>query len=214
LTGRDVAKTEAVAEKIRAATGNPDIEVMELHLESPASVRAFAKEFLSRHPALHILLANAGVMACPLARTPEGWEMQFATNPLGHFLLPGLVAPAPRRARLRDPPRHDRDGARAPHDARRPAHARGARAPARCQREDFLQGDSAGRGHAALRGDGTRAPGPRRPLPRGLPGLGRRALPGRRGLRGLRARPGGRRAALEALGGDARRALRLSPATP
>jgi NAD(P)-dependent dehydrogenase (short-subunit alcohol dehydrogenase family) len=96
LTGRDLGKTEAVADSIRAATGNPRVEVMELHLEFPASVRAFAKEFLSRHSALHVLLANAGVMACPLARTPEGWEMQFATNHLGHFLLAGLLAPALR----------------------------------------------------------------------------------------------------------------------
>ncbi len=96
LTGRDRDKTEAVAETIRAATGNPRIEVMELHLESPGSVRGFAKEYLSRHGALHVLLANAGVMACPLARTPEGWEMQFATNHLGHFLLAGLLAPALR----------------------------------------------------------------------------------------------------------------------
>jgi NAD(P)-dependent dehydrogenase (short-subunit alcohol dehydrogenase family) len=96
LTGRDRDKTQAVADAIRAATGSPRVEVMELHLESPASVRGFAKEFLSRHPALHLLLANAGVMGCPLARTPEGWEMQFATNHLGHFLLAGLLAPALR----------------------------------------------------------------------------------------------------------------------
>ncbi len=36
---------------------------------------------------LHILVNNAGIMACPLMRTPEGWEMQFATNHLGHFAL-------------------------------------------------------------------------------------------------------------------------------
>jgi NAD(P)-dependent dehydrogenase (short-subunit alcohol dehydrogenase family) len=96
LTGRDVAKTEGVADGIRAATGNAAVSVMELHLESPESVRAFAKAFLARHPVLHLLLANAGVMACPLARTREGHELQFATNHLGHFLLAGLLAPALR----------------------------------------------------------------------------------------------------------------------
>jgi NAD(P)-dependent dehydrogenase (short-subunit alcohol dehydrogenase family) len=96
LTGRDAAKTEAVADRIRASTGGAELEVMELHLESPESVRRFAKAFLARHRALHLLLANAGVMACPLARTREGWEMQLATNHLGHFLLAGLLAPALR----------------------------------------------------------------------------------------------------------------------
>jgi NAD(P)-dependent dehydrogenase (short-subunit alcohol dehydrogenase family) len=94
MTGRDVAKTEAAAAAIRGATGNPRVSVLELHLEVPGSVRAFAKEFLSRHRKLDLLLANAGVMACPLARTAEGWELQLATNHLGHFLLSGLLAPA------------------------------------------------------------------------------------------------------------------------
>jgi NAD(P)-dependent dehydrogenase (short-subunit alcohol dehydrogenase family) len=96
MTGRDVAKTEAVAAEIRARTGNPAVEVAALHLELPGSVRAFADEFLARHGALHILLANAGVMACPLARTAEGWELQLATNHIGHFLLAALLEPALR----------------------------------------------------------------------------------------------------------------------
>ena len=96
MTGRDVAKTERVAAAIREETGNPAVEVAALHLEVPGSVRAFAKEFLARHGALHILLANAGVMACPLARTAEGFELQLATNHLGHFLLASLLAPALR----------------------------------------------------------------------------------------------------------------------
>jgi len=98
MTGRDVAKTERIAEQIRRSAGNRAVEVMELHLEKPASVRAFAKAFLARHRALHHLIGNAGVMACPLQRTAEGWEMQFATNHLGHFLLGCLLAPALRAA--------------------------------------------------------------------------------------------------------------------
>ena len=69
-----------------------------LALDRPDSVRAFAKSWLAENRALHLLLNNAGVMACPLARTPEGWEMQFATNHLGHFLLTALLAPALRAA--------------------------------------------------------------------------------------------------------------------
>src|SRR5262245_47933643 len=94
MTGRDLAKTERVAEAIRNGTGNRAISVMELHLERPASVRAFAKAFLASHRALHALIGNAGVMACPLQRTAEGWEMHFASNHLGHFLLGCLLVPA------------------------------------------------------------------------------------------------------------------------
>src|SRR5262245_36281392 len=98
ITGRDVPKTERVADAIRKSTGNSEIEVRELHLEKPASVRAFAKAFLAEHRKLDVLLGNAGVMACPLQRTAEGWEMHFATNHLGHFLLGCLLAPALRAA--------------------------------------------------------------------------------------------------------------------
>ena len=98
MTGRDLAKTGRVADRIRRSTGNESVEVMELHLERPASVRAFAKAFLARHRELHHLIGNAGVMACPLLRTAEGWELQFATNHLGHFLLTALLAPALRAA--------------------------------------------------------------------------------------------------------------------
>jgi NAD(P)-dependent dehydrogenase (short-subunit alcohol dehydrogenase family) len=94
LTARDMAKGEATAESIRNHTGNTAVHVMQLELAQPASVRAFAKGWLAEHGALNLLLNNAGVMACPLARTDEGWEMQFATCHLGHFLLTALLAEA------------------------------------------------------------------------------------------------------------------------
>jgi NAD(P)-dependent dehydrogenase (short-subunit alcohol dehydrogenase family) len=93
LTARDVAKGEGAAEKIRKSTGNPRVDVIPLELMSLDSVRAFAKEFSARHKTLNVLINNAGVMACPLARTADGWESQFATNHLGHFLLTGLLTP-------------------------------------------------------------------------------------------------------------------------
>ena len=96
LTARDVPKGEKVAAEIRSQTGNDAIDVMALELVSPASVRAFAEAYLGRHGALQLLVNNAGVMACPLSRTAQGWEMQFATNHLGHFLLTGLLLPALR----------------------------------------------------------------------------------------------------------------------
>ncbi len=96
LTARDVPKGEAVAEGIRRATGNPRIEVEELELGSLTSIRAFGRRFLGRHDRLHVLVNNAGVMACPFAKTADGFEMQFGTNHLGHFLMTGLLVPALR----------------------------------------------------------------------------------------------------------------------
>ncbi len=93
LTARDAAKGEGAAEAIRKSTGNPRVDVMSLELTSSDSIRAFAKEFEARHGELNVLLCNAGVMACPLERTAQGYEMQFATNHLGHFLLAGLLMP-------------------------------------------------------------------------------------------------------------------------
>jgi NAD(P)-dependent dehydrogenase (short-subunit alcohol dehydrogenase family) len=96
LTARDTAKAEQVAAAIRAAHPGAQLEVRALSLDRPESVRAFAKGWLGDHRALHGLLNNAGVMACPLARTAEGFEMQFASNHLGHFLLTALLVPALR----------------------------------------------------------------------------------------------------------------------
>jgi NAD(P)-dependent dehydrogenase (short-subunit alcohol dehydrogenase family) len=93
LTARDMTKGETAAEQIRKSTGNPKVDVMALELLSLESVRAFAKEFAARHKTLNVLINNAGVMACPLARTANGWESQFATNHIGHFLLTGLLTP-------------------------------------------------------------------------------------------------------------------------
>jgi NAD(P)-dependent dehydrogenase (short-subunit alcohol dehydrogenase family) len=94
MAARDVPKIEQQAAAIRAKHPSAQLEVMELHLDKPGSVRAFAKAFLAKHARLNMLIGNAGVMACPLLRTAEGWEMQFATNHLGHFLLANLLLPA------------------------------------------------------------------------------------------------------------------------
>jgi NAD(P)-dependent dehydrogenase (short-subunit alcohol dehydrogenase family) len=98
LTARDMPKGEAVAAEIRASTGNQHVEVEELELGSLKQIRAFAQRFLARHPTLHILVNNAGVMACPQAKTSDGFELQFGSNHLGHFLTTCLLVPALRRA--------------------------------------------------------------------------------------------------------------------
>jgi NAD(P)-dependent dehydrogenase (short-subunit alcohol dehydrogenase family) len=94
LTARDVPKGEAVAAAIRGSTGNPQVEVAELELGSLKNIRAFAERFLSEHDVLHILVDNAGVMASPFMKTEDGFELQFGSNHLGHFLLTCLLAPA------------------------------------------------------------------------------------------------------------------------
>jgi NAD(P)-dependent dehydrogenase (short-subunit alcohol dehydrogenase family) len=71
-----------------AADIGRNVEVAPLDLADRASVAAFVASW---DGPLHILVNNAGVMASPLVRTPEGWEQQFATNHLGHFgLVTGL----------------------------------------------------------------------------------------------------------------------------
>jgi NAD(P)-dependent dehydrogenase (short-subunit alcohol dehydrogenase family) len=82
---RDAARGEQVAAEIRRATGNDAVQAEALDLLDHASIRAFAERFLARHPVLHMLVNNAGVMACPLARSPEGWEV------LPHALDPELA---------------------------------------------------------------------------------------------------------------------------
>ena len=94
LAARDLAKAEAVAEEIRSGGTGREVEVTALELISLDSVRDCANRFLSRHEQLDILINNAGVMACDLTRTPEGWELQMATNHIGHFLLTCKLVPA------------------------------------------------------------------------------------------------------------------------
>jgi NAD(P)-dependent dehydrogenase (short-subunit alcohol dehydrogenase family) len=72
------------AADITATTGSKEVQVRRLDLADPASVAAFVAGWSGP---LHILVNNAGIMATPLLRTPEGREMQFATNHLGHFAL-------------------------------------------------------------------------------------------------------------------------------
>jgi NAD(P)-dependent dehydrogenase (short-subunit alcohol dehydrogenase family) len=84
LAVRNTAAGERVAAGIIETTGNNHVFVAPIELADRESVRAFAASW---DGPLHILVNNAGVMAEPLNRTPEGWEHQFATNHLGHFGL-------------------------------------------------------------------------------------------------------------------------------
>ncbi len=91
LACRNFDKAGAAMDAITSAQPGASLEAMELDLASLASVRAFAKSFLDKHGGLDVLCNNAGVMALPLRRTADGFEMQFGTNHLGHFALTGLL---------------------------------------------------------------------------------------------------------------------------
>lgn len=84
LAVRNLAAGAKVAADIVATTGNRRVRVAALELTDRGSIGAFVAEWRGL---LHVLVNNAGVMAMPEERTPEGWEMQFATNHLGHFEL-------------------------------------------------------------------------------------------------------------------------------
>jgi NAD(P)-dependent dehydrogenase (short-subunit alcohol dehydrogenase family) len=85
LAVRNTHAGERTATEIREATGNDRVHVRPLDLADLGSVASFARTW---NGPLHILVNNAGVMALPgLELTPDGWELQFATNHLGHFAL-------------------------------------------------------------------------------------------------------------------------------
>ena len=84
LAVRDTDAGLQTAAAITATTGNQNMHVVQLDLADRASIAAFVAAWQGP---LHILVNNAGIMACPETRTPEGWELQFVTNHLGHFAL-------------------------------------------------------------------------------------------------------------------------------
>ena len=92
-------RPDAAADDLRDVTG--EVTILKLDLSDPASIDAFAGEVAALVPALHILITNAAVMACPLARDARGFESQFATNHLGHFQLTARLWPLLRQGRAR-----------------------------------------------------------------------------------------------------------------
>ncbi|MDP4576137.1 SDR family NAD(P)-dependent oxidoreductase [Qipengyuania sp. G39] len=92
LSGRDATKLDHAAREIADATG-AKVETLVCDLASLDSVRKAAKEANERFDKIDLLINNAGVMAPPLERTEEGFELQFGTNHVGHFLLTNLLMP-------------------------------------------------------------------------------------------------------------------------
>ncbi|XP_021928779.1 retinol dehydrogenase 12-like [Zootermopsis nevadensis] len=92
---RDTTKGEEAAKDIRKLTENVEgagtVDVVCLNLGSLASVRKCAQDLLRTEDKIHLLVNNAGVMACPQGKTEDGFETQFGVNHLGHFLFTCLL---------------------------------------------------------------------------------------------------------------------------
>jgi WW domain-containing oxidoreductase len=91
---RDMKKAEEAQQEILSQHPEAKVDIMKLDLGSLQSVKDFSEEFLKRDLPLHVLLCNAGIMGIPYSETPEGFEIQFGTNHLGHFLLTKLLLPS------------------------------------------------------------------------------------------------------------------------
>jgi NAD(P)-dependent dehydrogenase (short-subunit alcohol dehydrogenase family) len=90
---RDLAKAERATVEVRAQAANGGgLELVALDLASLASVRACADALLADGRPLDALIANAGVMRTPFGHTVDGFETQFGTNHLGHFVLVNRIA--------------------------------------------------------------------------------------------------------------------------
>lgn len=103
---RDLKKAEAATTPVRAAATQSGgaFNLIELDLASFASIRAASDKLVADHRPFDVIIANAGVMAAPFGHTADGYETQFGTNHLGHFLfvnrIAGLIASGGRLVNL------------------------------------------------------------------------------------------------------------------
>jgi NAD(P)-dependent dehydrogenase (short-subunit alcohol dehydrogenase family) len=93
IGSRDPKKAQMAVAKMKS------VEVGQLDLASPNSIDRFTNEFLNSNRALDLLINNAGIMATPLMRDERGYELQFATNHLGHFQLTAGLWEALKKSR-------------------------------------------------------------------------------------------------------------------
>jgi len=91
---RDLNKAKSATEQVQkdAAANGGSLDLIELDLGNLKSVRACADRLLAKGEAFDVVIANAGVMATPLGHTVDGFETQFGTNHLGHFVLVNRIA--------------------------------------------------------------------------------------------------------------------------
>lgn len=93
LATRNLATAEETASQIRAVEATVKIKCVALDLGSLSQIREAAAEVNALDKTVDVLVNNAGVMACPYAKTVDGIERQFGTNYVGHFLFTNLLLP-------------------------------------------------------------------------------------------------------------------------
>ncbi|HNS85975.1 MAG TPA: oxidoreductase [Parvularculaceae bacterium] len=93
VPARDIAKAKDALGEFGAKAA-----VAAMDLSDLSSVRKFARDVMTAGEPVHLLINNAGVMACPEMRAGENWELQFATNHIGHFVLTNELAPLLKKA--------------------------------------------------------------------------------------------------------------------
>jgi NAD(P)-dependent dehydrogenase (short-subunit alcohol dehydrogenase family) len=98
LACRDRAKGEAARKTIASEISHFEVELLIVDLASPSAIRAAAREFSANHDSLDVLVNNAGTSSHKRRETPEGFELTFATNVLGYYLLTGELLDLLRRA--------------------------------------------------------------------------------------------------------------------
>lgn len=94
LIARNPAKAEATCAALRAETGNPKISFVVADTGDLAALRGAATDLLSRHPAIHVLIHNAGALDAVRQVSPQGLELTVASQVVGPFLLTALLRPA------------------------------------------------------------------------------------------------------------------------
>ena len=94
VLARSDERAAGAKDQVDALVPGTSVEYGVVDLGELASIRRFADTYLETHDAIDVLINNAGVMACPFGRTADGFETQFGTNHLGHFLLTALLSPA------------------------------------------------------------------------------------------------------------------------
>jgi NAD(P)-dependent dehydrogenase (short-subunit alcohol dehydrogenase family) len=94
---RDLTKAKAATAGVRAGANGGGLELVELDLASLDGVRVCADALVDAGEPFDLVIANAGVMACPYGKTVDGFETQFGTNHLGHFVLVNRITSLMKR---------------------------------------------------------------------------------------------------------------------
>lgn len=101
MAGRDQAKLDEAVAAIQAGHPKAQLDTITVDLGSLENIRAATSRARQRFQKIDLLINNAGVMATPFLHTADGFEMQFGTNHLGHFALPGELFPLIERGHLK-----------------------------------------------------------------------------------------------------------------